>query len=89
MLPKDKNLILKHLYRGVVNFEFKKKGGELREMNATLVTSQIPARHIKEESPNPPTSDQNLIVCWDVDAQGWRSFNIDTLTKYEGIVQPL
>ena len=81
----DKNFILKHLYSGVVNFTFTKKDGEAREMNATLVTRLMESNQIKESNPNPPDGDSNLIVCWDVDANGWRSFNVDTITEYNGI----
>ena len=83
----DRNFILKHLYAGIVNFKFKKKDGEIREMNATLVTSQMDPRQLKESSPNPSDGDSNLIVCWDVDNNGWRSFNIDSLTEYTGLVR--
>ena len=75
------------MYAGIVGFTFKKKNGELREMKATLVTSQIQSNQLKEENPNPPNSDKNLIVCWDIDASGWRSFNVDTLTEYSGIIR--
>lgn len=82
----DKMFILKQMYLGTVNFTFKKKDGELREMNATLVTRLIESRHIKESNPNPPGSDSDLIVCWDVDINQWRSFNVDTVTEYNGLV---
>ena len=83
----DKDFILKNLYNGIVNFTFKKKGGEIREMNATLVTSQMDPRKVKESNPNPPGSDKNLIVCWDVDKNDWRSFNVDTITEFKGLVR--
>ena len=82
----DKNYILKQLYSGVVNFTFTKKDGELREMNATLVTRLIDDKQIKESNPNPSDGDTNLIVCWDTDANGWRSFNVDTVKEYKGLV---
>jgi len=82
----DKNFILKQLYSGVVNLTFTKKDGEVREMNATLVTLLMEDNQIKESSPNPPDGDKNLVVCWDIDANAWRSFNVDTITEYKGLV---
>ncbi len=83
----DKNFILKNLYGGIVNLTFTKKDGELREMNATLMTRMMDPRKIKESSPNPPGSDSNQIVCWDIDKNDWRSFKIDTITEYNGVVR--
>jgi len=82
----DRNFILKDMYRSVVNLKFKKVDGEDREMNATLVTRLIDSRQIKESIANPSDGDPNLIVCWDVDARGWRSFKIDTVLEYNGVV---
>jgi hypothetical protein len=82
----DKQYILKQMYNGVVSLKFKKKDGEIREMNATLVTRLMEANQIKESNPNPPDGDSNLIVCWDVDKNAWRSFNVDTITEYTGLV---
>ena len=81
----DRNFILKEMYRKVINLKFKKADGEDREMNATLVTRLIDPRHIKESAPNPSDGDRNLIVCWDVDKKGWRSFKIDTIVEYNGV----
>lgn len=82
----DRQYILKQMYNGIVNFKFKKKDGEIREMNATLITRLMEANQIKESNPNPPEGDKNLVVCWDVDKNAWRSFNVDTVTEYNGIV---
>ncbi len=87
-LPKNKrptkDLIRKQMKTGVVNFTFKKKDGELREMNATLQTRLVERQDIKQENPNPPGGDDNLMVCYDVDKKAWRSFKIDTLEEYNG-----
>ncbi len=89
-LPKNKrptkDLIRKQMKTGVVNFTFKKKDGELREMNGTLQTRKMERQFIKEENPNPPGSDQNLMVCYDIDKKAWRSFKIDTIEEYKGVV---
>jgi hypothetical protein len=82
----DRDFILKQMYRGVVGFSFTKKDGELREMQATLVTNLIDPKFIKESSANPPDGDKSIIVCWDVENSGWRSFHVDTLKEYNGIL---
>ena len=82
----DRFFILKQMYRGVVNLTFTKKDGEIREMNATLVTRLIETEQIKESNPN-PSNESSLIVCWDTDVKGWRSFNLETVTEYNGVVR--
>jgi len=82
----DKSFIIRQMKSGVVNFKFEKTNGELREMNATLVSSQIPPTHHKETNPNPHNSSEDLIVCWDVENVGWRSFKLSTLKEYNGQV---
>ena len=79
-------IVMKHPYSGVVNFSFTKKDGTLREMNATLVTSQIPELNQKQSLPNHPTELDN-VVCWDVDINEWRTFKVSTLESYNGIVR--
>ena len=83
----DKQIILKHLYNGVVTLSFKKADGELREMNATLVTKYIDPKEIKESMANPEDSNPNLVVCWDMDKRGWRSFKVDTIEEYKGVTR--
>ena len=83
----DKELILRHLYNGVVNLSFKKANGELREMEATLVTRYIDPKEIKESMANPENADTNHVVCWDMEKKGWRSFKIDTIEEYKGVVR--
>jgi hypothetical protein len=83
--PKQE-LVMKQLYTGVVNLSFTKKDGSLREMNATLVTSEIPEVHQKKELPNDPREQDNVLV-WDVDQIGWRTFKMSMLESYNGLVR--
>jgi|TARA_B110000858_G_scaffold334_1_gene437 hypothetical protein len=82
-IPK-KETVIAHMKMGTVNFKFEKKNGELREMNGTLMNTVIPGLQHKETSPNPHTNPDDLVVCWDTDASGWRSFNLSKLTEYNG-----
>lgn len=82
-----KDVVLSHMKSGIANFTFEKKSGEIREMNATLCSSQIDPRFHKETNPNPHDANPDLVVCWDVDKDGWRSFKLSTLTEYKGQVR--
>ena len=79
-------LVMKQLYTGVVNLSFTKKDGTLREMNATLVTSEIPEVHQKKQLPNDPREQENVLV-WDVDNIGWRTFKMSMIESYNGLVR--
>lgn len=83
----SKELVITHMKNGIANFKFEKKDGTIREMNATLNSSQIDSRYHKETNPNPHDANPDLVVCWDVEAKGWRSFNISTLQEYNGAVR--
>jgi len=85
-LAPTRQLVMKQLYTGVVNLSFTKKDGSLREMNATLVTSEIPEVHQKKELPNDPREQDNVLV-WDVDQIGWRTFKISMIESYNGLVK--
>ena len=80
------SLIMKHLYTGIVSLSFIKKDGSLREMKATLVTSEIPEIHQKTSLPNDPRETENVLV-WDVDNIGWRTFKMSMIESYEGLVK--
>jgi len=85
-LAPTRQLVMKQLHTGVVNLSFTKKDGSLREMNATLVTSEIPEIHQKKELPNDPREQDNVLV-WDVDQIGWRTFKISMIESYNGLVR--
>lgn len=85
-LRPNHELVMKQLYTGVVNLSFTKKDGTLREMNATLVTSEIPEIHQKKELPNDPREQDNVLV-WDVDKIGWRTFKMSMIESYNGLVK--
>jgi hypothetical protein len=42
---------------------------------------------LRETNPNPHGGNPDLVVCWDVDQVGWRSFNVSSLKEYNGKVQ--
>jgi LAS superfamily LD-carboxypeptidase LdcB len=82
---------LKDIMRtGTVNVEFTKVDGTNRTMNATLDLSLVPrVEPLSETTIKSKRDNPDVLVCWDVDAGGWRSFRlnsvinvIDLLLKY-------
>lgn len=85
-LKPTRERIIKDMRKGIVEFSFEKKDGELREMRATLVNQVMPPDKIPETDYNSITkSSPDTIRCFDVDIKDWRSFNISSLQSYEGI----
>ena len=84
MVDLNKDEMLEMLREQVVNLSFEKvKDGQVRVMNATLVSDQIPA----DKMPKGGTVDQSVggnetLRVFDVDIQEWRSFRIDKLLSF-------
>lgn len=86
----SKDLIIKNLRQGKVNFKFMKANGELREANGTLIQRIIPTEKQNwDGNPNPPTANPDNVVYWDMDINAWRSFKISKLEEYNGLVARL
>lgn len=75
----QKNELLKKLSEGVVNVTFTKKDGTERAMACTRSTTLIPKSfHPKGETVEEQEI-KDVIPVFDVEKQGWRSFNFTTL----------
>lgn len=76
--------ILKQLREGVITVTFTKVNGDEREMDCTLNMDIIPtSAHPKSDGNVREGVDAtiNAIKCYDVNAQGWRSFLFDKVKK--------
>lgn len=79
----DRDTLLKDLRQEVIEVTFTKVNGETRVMRCTLRADILPPnadiQHIDEEH----SKQENLavIVAWDVQVNGWRSFRVDSV-KY-------
>ena len=74
----EKTALLEALGKGVVTVTFTKRDGTERTMRCTRSTSYIPL----EQAPKSDTSKEEItdnIRVFDVENQGWRSFNFSTL----------
>lgn len=73
------------LLEGVCTIEFTKTNGEKRIMRATLHPSYLPQPVVSEE-PIVGTNTYNpeYLRVWDIEKDGWRSFRIDTVYRFNG-----
>lgn len=60
---------------------FRKINGEIREMLCTLDPTIIPPAPKTTTGRVAPPKPPNLISVWDVNANGWRSFYVDSIIE--------
>jgi hypothetical protein len=74
------------LREGVVTVVFTKKDGTERTMNCTLSEAYLPKVEIKEdaEPKKAKAVNNDVLAVYDIDAQGWRSFRIDSIKELSG-----
>ena len=68
------------LYLGPVTITFTKKDGTERVMKCTLDPKELPEQVVTENKKERKQSDTSLAV-YDLEAKGWRSFIIKSVTK--------
>lgn len=78
----DKSTILAAARQGVITVRFTKKNGDERIMKCTLLSEYLPQQKDIEEVSTKENS--NLLAVWDVEANGWRSFRIDSVISLNG-----
>ena len=78
-----KDSFLKEMGNGIIIFEFiKKSTGDVRKMIGTRNFNVIPKEHYPKNSEKyHPTTNNNIVTVFDVENDGWRSFDVTTLTK--------
>jgi len=81
LLESKKQGIVDELRKGLVNLSFKKVNGDLRIMIGTLCEDFIPESEIPEKGKERPEN-ENLVVLFDTEVQGWRSFRTENLVEY-------
>ena len=72
----DKYMLKEMLQNGIVSIVFEKADGTIREMNCTLNPTEMPPQLLTEQQDAAKIRNENadLLAVWDVDANGWRSF---------------
>jgi hypothetical protein len=66
---------------GIVQVSFTKKDGTNRILNGTLSEKIIP----KSDETHGRSKKEGLIVLWDIEKNGWRSFNVEQINWYTQI----
>jgi hypothetical protein len=77
-----KTELREHLQSGVVKVVFTKKDGTDRTMMATLNEDLIPEDK-KPKGTGKKVDNGNTFAVYDVEADGWRSFNYDTVKEVD------
>ena len=76
--------MLEQLHKRECRVIFKKSSGEERDMICTLQKDSIPAA--TQSDPLSQTKvrsiSEEVIPVWDVKAQGWRSFRVDSVISF-------
>ncbi len=72
-----KESITEQLRQGILDIQFVKKDGSLREMRCTLNEKHLPTVTTESTKKDNP----NVLAVWDIDNNGWRSFRIDSITS--------
>lgn len=66
---------------GVITVYFTKKDGTARTMRCTLLPEYIEDnRQLLQEDKPARAENPDVLAVWDVEANGWRSFRIDSVT---------
>jgi 2-C-methyl-D-erythritol 4-phosphate cytidylyltransferase len=84
----ERDKLIADLRESVIEVTFTKVNGEKRIMRCTLDQKQIPQtidyNHLKEQHARKENLD--VIAAWDVQANGWRSFRVDSV-QYVQVVE--
>lgn len=76
---KEKDWLKGVLREGIVTVDFVKKDGTARTMKCTLSENQIPVENVPKGIGK--AQNDEVLAVFDVEANGWRSFRYDSLTK--------
>jgi len=72
---------------GVINVQFTKKDGSLRNMRCSLQEKYLPKLMDDTEAAMKDNSD--VLAVWDIEVNGWRSFRIDSVTSMTISLEPV
>ena len=78
----DKENLKQALQQTVGTVVFTKNDGTERTLRCTLQESFLPVSD-KKESTTVKKENPDVLSVWDVEAQGWRSFRIDSILSTE------
>lgn len=80
----DREQIITHLKDGICTVVFTKKSGEARKMVCTLMSEELPEQTtVKKTTDVVKKVNEEVVSCYDIEAEGWRSFRIDSIVSFE------
>ena len=75
-----------NLSKSVAKVVFNKSDGTVRMMNCTLMADYVPMVIREEQVAHVPRKQNDeVLAVWDLDNQGWRSFNVNSVIEVEYI----
>jgi hypothetical protein len=74
-----KNELSEMLRAGKIEVSFIKKDGSGRVMNCTLMEKYLPP--LMEDAEITTKDNPDVLVVWDIDNSGWRSFRINSIVN--------
>ena len=78
-----RDAILPALRQGVVKVAFQKADGSDRIMRCTLSREHLPPLpEGRDDKKRMPKRSPHTLVAWDVEADGWRSFNLSSVVTW-------
>ena len=83
----ERDAIIRDLRQNVIEVTFIKVNGEQRIMRCTLDPQYLPPnydpQHLDEQ--HKKKENLNTIAVWDLNAQGWRSFRVDSIQYLQSL----
>lgn len=74
--------MLEQLHKRECRVIFKKTNGEERDMRCTLKEEIVPVSKVEATATKPHPVNDNVIPVWDLKAEGWRSFRVDSVISF-------
>ena len=75
-----------NLSKSVAKVVFNKSDGSTRIMNCTLISEFLPQKKLDENARYVPRRENDeVLAVWDLDNEGWRSFNVNSIIEVEYI----
>ena len=73
----------KVLKESIANVVFTKADGSTRKMRCSLRPEDLPPVDTSKVDATPKKQSTEAVAVWDLDAQGWRSFRIDSVKDFD------
>lgn len=83
----ERDAVIRDLRQNVIEVTFIKVNGEQRVMRCTLDPQYLPPNYDSQHLDEQHKKKENLstIAAWDLNAQGWRSFRVDSVQYLQSL----